>query len=188
MKDRMRDRNIIIAILVIAMLALAACGGMNSGSGTAKEEASAETTVQIPNPWHETTDLEEAEKATGVDFEPPVENSLPEGFEFVTYRYTDTILEADYVKGDEEIVIRVSPSLSGLDLSGDYSEYSQEWEISLKGLIVHCQGDGTYSNCSTADNDEMHFAVDCNLGEEGKGLDEDQLMSLFMGMQAVPLR
>ena len=45
----------------------------------------------------------------------------------------------------------------------------------------------TTANVATADLENIHFAVDCNPGEEGKGLDADQLKSLFMGMQAVPL-
>lgn len=188
----MRDRNIVIAILVGSMLALAACGSVNPAGKTeetaeAAAEATTENTTQMPNPWKETADLEEAEKATGIDFEPPVENSLPEGYSLVTYRYMDDLLEAVYEKEDGQIVIRVSKQLSGTDLSGDYNTYSKEWEENFKGLVVNCKGDGTTANVATADLENIHFAVDCNPGEEGKGLDADQLKSLFMGMQAVPL-
>jgi len=184
----MTDKNIVIGILVTAMLALAACGSANSAGKTeTAAEAKTETVVEMPNPWHETTDLEEAEKATGIDFEPPMENSLPEGYEFVTYRYTEDILEADYQRGEEQLTIRVSTTLSGLELSGDYSEYSKQWEENFKGLVVQCNGDGTLSNLTYADLENIHFAVECNLGEEGKGLSEEELKSLFMGMQAVPL-
>ena len=141
----------------------------------------------MPNPWHETADLEEAEKGSGVDYEPPVENSLPEGFELVSYRYTDKILEATYSKGDEELVIRVSTTQSGLELSGDYNAYMKRWEVNFKGLVVECNGDGTLSNCSYADLENIHFSVLFNAADEGKGLSEEQLKSLFMGMQAKPL-
>ena len=80
----MRDRNIVIAVLVSSMLALAACGSVNSGKTGAAEEAAAQGTLEMPNPWSESTNLDEAAKAAGVDFDPPVENSLPEGYEFVT--------------------------------------------------------------------------------------------------------
>ena len=53
--------------------------------------------------------------------------------------------------------------------------------------MVQCNGDGTLSNLTYADLENIHFAVECNLGEEGKGLSEEELKSLFMGMQAVPL-
>ena len=184
----MKDKNMVIAILVGSMLALAACGSISQADqNESAAEAGTEATVEIPNPWHETADLEEAEKATGVDFEPPVENSLPEGFELVSYRYTDKILEATYSKGDEELVIRVSTTQSGLELSGDYNAYTKKWEVNFKGLVVECNGDGTLSNCSYADREDIHFSVLINPGDEGKGLSEEQLKSLFMGMQAMPL-
>ena len=184
----MKDKNIVIAILVGSMLALAACGSISQeDKNETAAEAVTESTVEMPNPWHETADLEEAEKATGVDFEPPVENSLPEGFELVSYRYTDKILEATYSNGDEELVIRVSTTQSGLDLSGDYNAYTKSWEVNFKGLVVKCNGDGTLSNCSYADLENIHFSVLFNAADEGKGLSEEQLKSLFMGMQAKPL-
>lgn len=184
----MKDKNIVIAILIGSMLALAACGGISQADkNETAAEAVTETTVEMPNPWHETTDLEEAEKGSGVDFEPPVENSLPEGFTFSTYRYMDEILEAVYTKGEEELVIRVSASRSGLELSGDYNAYMKKWEVNFKGIVVECNGDGTLSNCSYADLENIHFSVLINPAEEGKGLSEEQLKSLFMGMQAKPL-
>lgn len=183
----MRDRNIVIAVLVGSMLALAACGGVNSVKTGSTEEAAAQSTVEMPNPWSETLDLDEAEKAAGVDYDPPVENSLPEGYEFVTYRYMDGLLEDIYKKGDDEIVIRVSTKVGGKELSGDYNNYSKEWEENFKGLTVKCKGDGTLINCANADVETTHFAVLINPGQEGKGLSADELKSIFMGMQAGPL-
>lgn len=183
----MRDRNIVIAVLAGSMLALAACGSVNSAGTASTEAAAVESTVEIPNPWSETADLDEAEKATGVDFDPPVENSLPEGYEFVTYRYTDKLLETVYKKGEDEIVIRISTQLSGIELNGDYNNYSKEWEENFKGLTVKCKGDGTLINCANADVETTHFAVLINPGQEGKGLTADDLKSIFMGMQAGPL-
>ena len=183
----MRDRNIVIAVLAGSMLALAACGGINSAKAGEPEAAAVQSTVEMPNPWSETADLDEAEKATGVDFDPPVDNSLPEGYEFVTYRYTDKLLETVYKKGEDEIVIRISTQLSGIELNGDYNNYSKEWKENFKGLTVKCKGDGTLINCANADVETTHFAVLINPGQEGKGLTADELKSIFMGMQAGPL-
>ena len=201
----MKDKNIVIAILAGSLIALAACGSVNQPAGNdapaettveakaeteaepAAAEAGTEQTVGMPNPWHETADLEEAEKGSGVDFDPPVEGALPEGFDLLTYRYTEDIFEAVYQKDDEQLVIRVSTTLSGVELSGDYNKYSKEWEENFKGLVVKCHGDGELSNCSYADLEDIHFAVEYNLGEEGKGLSAEQLKSLFMGMQAIPM-
>lgn len=178
----MRDRNIIIAILVCALLALAACGSIG------KKPETDEASVQMPNPWTETADLEEAKKATGIDYEPPFEESVPEQLSFKTYRYTDQILETVYEGGGDEMIVRVSKELGGTDLSGDYNTYSKEWDENFKGLEVHCKGDGTYANCASADLEEMHFAILFDAGTEGKGLDSEALKSIFMGMQAVPLK
>lgn len=183
----MRDRNIVIAVLAGAMLALAACGGINSAKTGSAEESAVQSTVEMPNPWSETTDLDEAEKAAGVDFDPPVDNALPEGYEFEAYRYTDSLLEAVYKKGDDRIVIRVSTKLSGTELNGDYNNYSKEWEENFKGLTVKCKGDGNLINCANADVEAIHFAVLINPGQEGKGLTADELKSIFMGMQAGPI-
>ena len=188
----MRDRNTVIAVLAGLMLVLTACGSLkkkkkNESSAETAAETAAGSTVEMPNPWSETTDLEEAEKAAGVDFDPPVENSLPEGYEFVKYRYMDGLLETVYKKGDDEIVIRVSTKLGDTELSGDYNSYSKEWEENFKGLTVSCKGDGSLINCANADVESMHFAVLINPGQESRGLTADELKSIFMGMQAGPL-
>ena len=198
-------RKWIAFLLAFCVFALAACSGAGAGGSSepaaktetgAEAEPAAEPTagstteemVGMINPWTETMDLEEAEKATGIDFEPPVENSLPEGYDLVTYRYMEDLLEAVYRKGDEEITIRISKERSGIELSGDYNNYSKEWEENYKGLVVTCRGDGTLINCANADLEDIHFVVECNGGQEGKGLTTEQLGSIFMGMQAMPLK
>lgn len=199
------NRKWIAVLLAFCMFALAACGGAGAG-GSSEQAAKTETETEAEpaaepsagstteemvgmiNPWTETMDLEEAKKATGIDFEPPVENSLPEGYDLVTYRYMEDLLEAVYQKGDEEIAIRISKERSGIELSGDYNNYSKEWEENYKGLVVTCRGDGTLINCANADLENIHFVVECNAGQEGKGLTTEQLKSIFMGMQAVPLK
>ena len=98
------NRKWIAVFLAFCMFALAACGGAGAG-GSSEQAAKTETETEAEpaaepsagstteemvgmiNPWTETMDLEEAKKATGIDFEPPVENSLPEGYDLVTYRY-----------------------------------------------------------------------------------------------------
>ena len=100
----------------------------------------------------------------------------------------EDLLEAVYRKGDEEITIRISKERSGIELSGDYNNYSKEWEENYKDLVVTCRGDGTLINCANADLEDIHFVVECNGGQEGKGLTTEQLGSIFMGMQAMPLK
>ena len=49
----MRDKNIVIAVLAGSMLALAACGGINSIKTGGTEETAVQSTVEMPNPWSE---------------------------------------------------------------------------------------------------------------------------------------
>ena len=187
----MRDKNMIIALLAGGIIALAACSANNgSGSPAGQEQESGvivDETVDMPNPWTETAELEEAEKATGIDFEPLFAEAVPEGLNFVTYRYTDTILEAVYQGGDNEMIVRTSTQVDGEALTGDYNAYSKEWDEEIGGSIVHCKGDGKLTNCAYADVRSVHLAVLYNAGEEGKGLDSEGLNAVFTGITAVPM-
>ena len=111
-----------------------------------------------------------------------------DGFAIKTYRYMDDLLEVVYENGEDEMIVRLSTKLSGIDLNGDYTEYSKEWDVSLNGLTVHCKGDGALVNCANADMKDLHIAVLYNCGEEGRGLDEQNLMTVFTGVQASPLK
>ena len=53
----MKERIISIVILALSMAVLAACGSPASGSN---ETVKDEEVVNMPNPWQETTDIEEA--------------------------------------------------------------------------------------------------------------------------------
>lgn len=142
--------------------------------------------IGIPNPWSETEDLEEACEGSGIRFSPPVEQAVPDGLELLPYRYMDDMLEVTYANedGTDELTIRVSAEHENIDLTGDYSQYSKSWDENFKGLIAHCAGDGETINTALFDGPDVHFAVMCNTGEEGRGITPDQLKSLVMGMQA----
>ena len=111
-----------------------------------------------------------------------------EGFTIKNYRYMDDLLEVVYENGEDDVIIRMSAELSGTELSGDHNVYSKEWDVNLKGLNVHCKGDGTYANCAIADMKDLHIAVIYNAGQEGRGVDEQNLMSIFMGIQTNPMK
>ena len=165
------------------------CGLFAMPARAENEGAGDEPVIGMANPWTETEDLEEAIAGSGIDFEPPVEEALPvPDFEmhFWKYFYMDGTIEARYENVDNEMVIRASTELSGTDLSGDYNEYSEEWEENFKGLDVTCRGDGEKINCATFGTDEISFSVIFNAGEEGRGITAEELKSLVMGMQAVP--
>lgn len=157
--------------------------------GQKEEKKEAGHLAGMPNPWRETDDLQEACEGSGIDFDEPIEAALPQYKQMKKspYRYTDDMIEILYTGENDELVVRVSRTLGGFDLTGDYNTYSAEWDENFKGLIAHCRGDGSTINAAVFDCADVHFAVLCNSGREGEGLTSDQLKSLVMGMQAVVL-
>ena len=196
-----------ILLIGLAMLIMAyshtkipADGDVNAGVGTSSESENGETVqnkadnqrllsdmknMAIANPWGETQSLSVAEDSSEVLFNPPTEDSLPGGTEPValqTYRYMDGTIEALYGNGKDELCIRKSYELEGQSLSGDYNEYSNEWEATLDGIVVHCLGDGEKAN-SVFFDDDGHFSILYNPGIEGQGLDSDELEAIIMGLK-----
>ncbi|MBO4375467.1 MAG: hypothetical protein J5829_10210 [Lachnospiraceae bacterium] len=134
------------------------------------------------NPWGDTQSVSVAEEYSGVSFTPIDDEYLPEGVELQIYRYMEDIFEARYEGGGKDMTIRKSNNRTGLDLSGDYSEYSKKWAIMANGMAVTCKGDGTLINSAAYDNETGHYSILCNPGEEGTGLSEDEVQKLIEGM------
>ena len=133
------------------------------------------------NEWVDTTDLNAAIYNCGVDFGPPV--ALPEGYYPETYSSRPGIIEARYSDsgGSRALVIRKSETVSGDALSGDYNAYSHYWDIVLKGVTVHCKGDGNTANVALIDAGISHYSIVCHPGQEGRGLTPDEINTLVMG-------
>ena len=139
----------------------------------------------VVNEWRETADLDTAIQGSGISFSPPVDVVIPEGLHFKGYRYRSGIIEADYANaiGDTVLFVRKANSLFGTDLTGDYNSYSSSWDISVKGLTVHCLGDGITSNTSTFNSGSFGYAICFNIGNEGMGLSEDEINSFVNCIQ-----
>lgn len=139
----------------------------------------------VVNEWRETADLDTAIQGSGISFSPPVDVVIPEGLHFKGYRYRSGIIEADYANaiGDTVLFVRKANSLFGTDLTGDYNSYSSSWDISVKGLTVHCLGDGITSNTSTFTSGSFGYAICFNIGNEGMGLSEDEINSFVNCIQ-----
>ncbi len=135
------------------------------------------------NPWTETTDPEEAEKIAGFGMDCPVDEAMPNDMVFRSFVCMDDVYGAMYDNGKEEMLIRKSSSVSPEELSGDFFTYSRSWDISLKGLTVHCQGDGTTINKALFSNNVYNYVILYDAGNEGNGLTPDQLNSLIMSLQ-----
>ena len=148
----------------------------------------ADQSIGMPNPWIYTEDLNEAIAVSGVEFDPPFPEALPEGFEFTTYAaFSEGLIEAQYTADGARMVIRKSSTLSGRDLSGDYNEYPRNWKISPKGVEVDCYGtENELIKLAYFGNGEYNYSVavyaDSEAGEQ-IGLTADNINSLIMGMQ-----
>lgn len=147
---------------------------------TVTAAAPAPTAAPAVNEWTETGDLSAAVAASGVSFHPPIPEALPEGLTLDAYRSRPGVIEARY--GGGALQIRKSNTLSGMDLSGDLSVYSQTWDLTLKGLAVHCRGNGSAANEATFTAGTDSYSIVFHPGQEGQGLTADQINSLVNGM------
>ena len=156
----------------------------DDGRGTTgrfvRSAAPTPTPTPVVNEWIETMDLNAAIAHAGVSFQPPIAEALPEGIALDTYRSRPGIIEARYSGGT--LIVRKSATLSGSDLSGDYNAYSQSWDHNIKGLAIHCRGNGTNVNETTFSSGEEHYSISFHPGQEGQGLTLDQINSLVNGM------
>jgi hypothetical protein len=143
------------------------------------------TVGPIVNDWYDTPSLDEATYGAGFLFTPPLEQTIPEGLTLKGYRCRMGTIEADYAdaNGTVKLIIRKSNTNSGVDLAGDYNSYSKSWDHSLKGLTLHCLGDGDTVNLGYFDTPDYHYTINYNAGKEGQGLTLDQLNSIINSMQ-----
>ena len=144
------------------------------------------------DPWTETDDLAEAMKGSGLNFSPPVEQAIPkrgeETMQLWKYRWTKGTIEALYESVSDEMRIRASLDKSGDDLAGVYEEYSQTWDQTLKGLTVHCKGDGENISVATFDTEDVHYAITYTPEAEDRGITADELNSIVNSLQAGPYK
>lgn len=153
-----------------------------------KEEGDPSTFVRnegIANPWTYSMDIDDAITASGVEFDPPI--GVPEGFELENYGGSiNGVIEAVYVSADRRLVVRKSYVAEGQTLSGNFNSYSQNWNLTLKGVSADCYGDGNTINEAYFSGGDAHYTVsvyDLNGAIEGNGITPDDLNSLINGMQ-----
>ena len=63
------------------------------------------------------------------------------------------------------------------------AEQSTDWDHSLKGLTVHCMGDGEKVNTCWYDAGDLHFSISYHIGKDGQGLTLDQINSIVNCIQ-----
>ena len=145
-----------ILLMSVLCLAIVACGKKEE----AKQETAETTNVtqkestQIPNPFVEVKNLDEASKIAGFSLE------VPETYEDykkqVIQAIEDDMIEVIYFNDTDSEGLRIRKAKGTDDISGDYNEYKDveivkvgDFEITEKGsegsISVATWNDGTYS-------------------------------------------
>lgn len=135
------------------------------------------------NPWTETEDAQEAEKIAGFKFDLMPEYALSENMKLWKYICMEGVYGAKYESVNNEMIVRKSNVTPSSELHGDFNTYSKSWDQNVKGLTVHCLGDGETANVVMFDVEDNHYAITMNPGSEGHGLTPDDINSLVNGMQ-----
>ena len=203
----MKKNLIIVSAAACALVfALAGCGsggqaapaaGSEAGSAPAEAPAAIEETSAIsetsvlpsmPNPWSDVASAEEAAQGAGLSsFAIPEGANLSLGpIDNVAYRCMDGIAEAQIEFPAVTLTIRKGIAVDGDDISGDYNEYANTWDTTLKGLTVTCfgnrEGEATKTIWSANGFDYSINALGLG-GDDDFGLSADDLNSLINGMQ-----
>ena len=56
------------------------------------------------------------------------------------YQYMMHLAEADGTIGTAELTVRKGLNQESKDVSGDFNEYAEEWDLEADGWTVHCFG------------------------------------------------
>ena len=164
-----------ILLMSVLCLAIVACGKKEE----AKQETAETTNVtqkestQIPNPFVEVKNLDEASKIAGFSLE------VPETYEDykkqVIQAIEDDMIEVIYYdENSEHEGLRIRKAKGTDDISGDYNEYKDveivkvgDFEITEKGsegsISVATWNDGTYSYAIDAGEAKLSAEAIANL-------------------------
>lgn len=160
----MKRKKLIFTLACTTMVvSFAACGNTMKkdnaeiSSETSFSERDTENeNVQIPNPWVDCENLEEAEKITGFSFKIPEEI---EGYSDIFIQVmNDELIQVTYQDDESEETVVLRKGRSSDDVSGDYNKYEEskqtmvnEYQVTEKGndgkvmLATWTNGDDSYS-------------------------------------------
>ena len=143
----------------------------------------------MANPWSDVASAEEAAKTAGFDsFVIPEGEELSLGkIENVKYRAMNGMAEAVIEFPASQITVRKgNPELeiAEHDISGDYNQYKNNWELTVGDYKVYCSGnrdgDSTKTVWNGGDYDYAVLAEGLG-GDEDFGLGEEDLTVLVNG-------
>ena len=142
----MKIRNRIAALLLCVSIgaALAACGNEAKTIGASSSvqnasESEASDQANMPNPWVEIADQQEAEQQAGFTIQLP--SSLPAEYGTPSFLVIPgDMMEAYYVgAGEARLCVRKAAGTD--DASGDYRDYPESQQVTVGDLEVTMKGD-----------------------------------------------
>ena len=143
----------------------------------------------VANPWSDVDSAEAAAEGAGFDsFVIPVGEELSLGkIETVHYRCMDGMAEAVIEYPAAQVTVRKGDpkhEMAEHDISGDYNQYKNNWQITVGDYEVYCagnrEGDSTKTVWSSGEYDYAVLAKGLG-GDEDFGLGEDDLNVLVNG-------
>ena len=157
-----KKQLIALTMSAVMALSLAACGSekpaASSQSSSSAVSEDSGSTVQIPNPWTEYTDLAEAVQASGIPL------SVPDAVEGYPQRFIqaltgeDATLEVRYLNDDgQEICIRKTDG--AMDPSGDYNTYEQESSSAVGDRTVTLKGNSDQVSLAVWAENGYHYSI-----------------------------
>lgn len=144
-----KNKLIALGLSAVMALSLAACGSANANNSNA---------LQPPNPFTEHETLADVEKEVGFDFIVP---SAINGFDKCEYRANkaDSMAEVIFKNGDEEI--RFRKAVGDGDISGNYTEFSEQENVDVDGTTITMKGESGKVNLATWSADGYAYSIDC---------------------------
>ena len=132
--------------------------------------------TMIANPWKDSDTLSEAEADAG--FTMVIPEAVNEFAPAVYRSIKDDMLEVIYCDKDslEAFRIRKAPQ-SEADISGDYSSYEFEKDITVSDITAHIKGNGTDVFTVTWSKDEFNYAVVIDENQHFAETDIEKLIS-----------
>ena len=170
-------------VLLLMALGLAGCGGSS--------EEPEENNASMPNPWQEASTLDEAVKGAGIDgmtIDEGLKISLG-AIESPIYRYMEGMVEVDVPIATADLTIRKgdpSTEMGEGDISGDYNEYSHDWEMTVGDLKVRCFGNREGASSKTiwsAGGYDFAILATGSGGDDSFGLSGEDVETLVKGVR-----
>ena len=134
--------------------------------------------IETANPWQGAASADEAAQGAGLNsfVLPQALSCFPGGYE-TAFLYMESLAEVVY--SDETCRLVLRKGLGEDDISGDYNEYPDSWELEHEGLTIHCAGSGNTVSLARWVSDGNAYSLGFYPDNAAApGLSQDEIISL----------